>query len=47
MRAALLAALLAAPAWAAKTESGPRQTYWDRIMEAQAMRDMREGAVLL
>lgn len=47
MRAALLAALLAAPAGAAKTEAGPRQTYWDRIMEAQAMRDMREGAVLL
>lgn len=47
MTPALLAFLLAAPAWCAKTESGPRQTYWDRIMEAQAMRDMREGAVLL
>lgn len=47
MTPAFLAFLLAAPAWGAKTESGPRQTYWDRIMEAQAMRDMREGAVLL
>lgn len=47
MTSALLALLLAAPASGAKTESGPRQTYWDRIMEAQAVRDMREGAVLL
>lgn len=45
--AGALALLLAAPVRAAKTEPGPRQTYWDRIMEAQAMRDMREGAALL
>ncbi|TBR22971.1 tetratricopeptide repeat protein [bacterium] len=47
MSAALLALLLAAPALGAKTEPGPQQTYWDRIMEAQAMRDMREGAAFL
>ncbi|MBI2362123.1 MAG: tetratricopeptide repeat protein, partial [Elusimicrobia bacterium] len=47
MRGLALALALAAPARAAKTESTPAQTYWDRIMEAQALRDMREGAVAL
>lgn len=47
MRALALALALAAPAGAAKTDSTPAQTYWDRIMEAQALRDMREGAVAL
>ncbi|MBI5597163.1 MAG: tetratricopeptide repeat protein [Elusimicrobia bacterium] len=47
MRGLALVLALAGPARAAKTESTPAQTYWDRIMEAQALRDMREGAVAL
>ncbi len=47
MRAGALLLLLASGVRAAKTDPGPRQTYWDRIMEAQANRDMREGSVLL
>lgn len=47
MRPALLVALLGGLAFAAKTNEAPRQTYWDRIMEAQSLRDMRDGAVAL
>ncbi|MBI3300283.1 MAG: tetratricopeptide repeat protein [Elusimicrobia bacterium] len=47
MTPALLLSLAAAAAFAAKTDATPRETYWDRIMEAQAMRDMRDGAVAL